>query len=604
MDLLLALPLAFWLLLSLLHARRGDGLRESALLGATWTGLLLVLLTELLGLAHALAAPALAASWALACVPPTILLLGGRPRLPPLRRPEVDRAAWLAGGSIAAIALLTALVAFVAPPNNWDSMAYHMPRVMHWAQNRTVAHYPTHIGLQLNMPPFAEFAILHTFLLSGGDRWANFVQWGAMLGSIAGVSLLARQLGGDRRAQLLAALFCATLPMGILQATGTQNDYVAGFWVVTFAHLALRLRAVRSWPLALAFGGSLGLAMLTKGTAWLFAFPFLAWHASGLLRDERARALPKLAAAALVAIALNAPHLARNLAAFGHPLAEERKLLASETHAPSAILSNVVRALAVELNSPSGRANKAVEDGVASLHRAVGLDVSDPRTTLYTKFELPAFYRLKIHEDVAGSPLHAVAILAAVLALLLAPRLRANRPLRGHAAATLGAFLFFCFYLKWQPWHARLLLPLLVLWAPAVALALSAAARPVAALAGGALVLGTIPFLLFNAARPLVAVAPLPKMGIESVLTTPRIEQYFNNFPSLRAAYLQSGRDFCAWTCRDVGITVGDNNGEYLLWMTMQAYCSPMPRIEHVEVPSNPGIPPLRPFAPCFATRL
>jgi 4-amino-4-deoxy-L-arabinose transferase-like glycosyltransferase len=42
----------------------------------------------------------------------------------------------------------------------------------------------------------------------------------------------ARRLGGR-----LAALFCATLPMGILQSTSTQNDFVVAYWLACLVAL-------------------------------------------------------------------------------------------------------------------------------------------------------------------------------------------------------------------------------------------------------------------------------------------------------------------------------------------------------------------------------
>jgi hypothetical protein len=58
-------------------------------------------------------------------------------------------------------------------------MSYHLARVAHWGQNHTVAFYPTHIVRQLYQPPWAEYAMLHLYILAGGDRLANLVQCGS-----------------------------------------------------------------------------------------------------------------------------------------------------------------------------------------------------------------------------------------------------------------------------------------------------------------------------------------------------------------------------------------------------------------------------------------
>ena len=88
---------------------------------------------------------------------------------------SLETAFKLAVLAVAVVIGLTELVAFIAPPNTWDTMAYHMARVAHWAQNGTVRHYPIPYLPQLYHPPWAEFAITHFQLLSGGDRFANAV---------------------------------------------------------------------------------------------------------------------------------------------------------------------------------------------------------------------------------------------------------------------------------------------------------------------------------------------------------------------------------------------------------------------------------------------
>ena len=74
---------------------------------------------------------------------------------------------------ISIIIALVGTVALLSPPNTWDVMTYHLPRIVHWLQNRSVAFYPTHEPRQLFMPPWAEFAVLHFHALFGDDRLDN-----------------------------------------------------------------------------------------------------------------------------------------------------------------------------------------------------------------------------------------------------------------------------------------------------------------------------------------------------------------------------------------------------------------------------------------------
>jgi hypothetical protein len=74
------------------------------------------------------------------------------------------------------------------------------------------------------MGPGAEFVLLQIHALWGGDRLDNLVQWSTFLGCILGVTVIARSLGAGRRGQVLAAVICATIPEGILGASGAKND--------------------------------------------------------------------------------------------------------------------------------------------------------------------------------------------------------------------------------------------------------------------------------------------------------------------------------------------------------------------------------------------
>ena len=148
-----------------------------------------------------------------------------------LQRSRSEKAVLLA---VVFIIGVLAIIAYVSPPNDWDSMTYHMGRVMHWLQNGSVVHYPTHIMRQLGYPPWGEFAIMHLQALAGSDRFAPLVQWVGMLGCLIGVSLIVQEFGYDTKRQLFAAVIVATIPAGILQSTSTKNNYMVSFWLVCF----------------------------------------------------------------------------------------------------------------------------------------------------------------------------------------------------------------------------------------------------------------------------------------------------------------------------------------------------------------------------------
>ena len=103
---------------------------------------------------------------------------------------------------------------FVSPPNSADAMAYHMPRVIYWAQAGSVAFFPTPYFNQICLQPLAEYFALHTYLLSGGDRFVNLVACAAFLASIVGVSALAGALGAAPADKLSRRSFAPRCPTG------------------------------------------------------------------------------------------------------------------------------------------------------------------------------------------------------------------------------------------------------------------------------------------------------------------------------------------------------------------------------------------------------
>ena len=241
--------------------------RQVILLGGVGWGVWLVVLTESLSYFRILHRNALVVGWSVLIFLSLLIIRRALRRIEKIRLPDLSASAILLISGILLIVIITGLIALLSPPNNWDSMTYHLSRVMHWAQYQSVAHYATHELRQLYQNPWAEFAILHLQILSGDDQLVNLVQWFSMIGCIIGASLIAQQLGASLYGQLLAALVAATIPMGILQAVTTQNDYVVSFWLVCFVAFILSARQNLRWVYILGIAGSLGLALLSQVAA-------------------------------------------------------------------------------------------------------------------------------------------------------------------------------------------------------------------------------------------------------------------------------------------------------------------------------------------------
>jgi hypothetical protein len=519
--------------------------REVYLSAAVLGGTLLVTITEALGAMHALTRPAMFAAWSIIAV--AAFLSVRRRTFPP--RPNVDLVNAFLILSIAAILGIVAFIAVRSPPNAADAMAYHMPRVVYWAQQRSVDFFPTSYLNQIMLQPVSEYFMLHSYLLYGGDRLVNLVQWFGCLTSIIGVSLIAKQFGAGPRGQVLAALFCATLPNGILQASGAKNDYLLAAWLVATTWFLLRAIEGSVADTILA-GLSLGLALGTKATAYLYAPPLLL---AILIPHWQAVTIKPAVAILLCAFSLNLPQYARNLDLSGSPLGfdsaqgDGRFRWRNETFGWRQTASNILRNSTEQLGSRNPRWNQFLYNTAIKMHA----DVDDPATTWPGEKYAPP--RPANHEANAPNRWHLLILAACFVALLRRPG-----PLLWYAVGLVLGFVSFCAYLKWQPFMARMFLPLFVLASPIPGV-IGERIRPVALQLLLCLLLlnNSRPYLFENWVRPL--------RGPHSLLVTSRDENYFADMSQWnnRDSHLESVEAVAKSGCTLVGLDTSQNQLEY-----------------------------------------
>lgn len=434
------------------------------------------------------------------------------------------------------VAVLTLLVALLAPPNTWDGMTYHLSRVVHWIDQGSLAFYPTAIPRQNYMPPLAEEFILHLQVLSLSDHLANLPAWSYFLLSLVMVGVVAGDFGLDRQGQAWAVAFAAVLPMALAQATSCKNDPILGFLFLAFCHHLMRLHeevsARRALPAALA----LGLGLYCKGSFLLLgagaglAATVLAAAAARPLR-LRGRHLGLLVGLAAAGFVLSSPHWIRQQRDGPEDVRTESERQRNQDLSARGVGAIAIRNLAVHLTLPVAGWDEGLR---ATVGRLLGEALNDPRTT-FLNFPFQPGYNAS--EEQAGNPVHLLVALAAT-AVLLGRFRRLTPSARLGLLGLLLATALLVTLIKWQPWISRLHTPFFLLAAPLSALALRPPGAPASRLRTGLawILLGlaaasALPVLVNNPARPLLG-DPARRLT-----TLERNAHFFAYSPGLYAEY-------------------------------------------------------------------
>lgn len=556
------------------------GLRQSAVYAATVYTLCLVLTTELLSIWEILRFGTLIASWVgLAIVSGLYLYFYGDRQavLHTLNgawtRFRETRALW----AVSLIWSVVLAIAIVYPPNNWDSMMYHMPRVMSWIRQGSIDFFPTANLLQLYQPPLAEWNILHFQILSGSDRFANTVQWLALVGCGIAASLIARELQQPFPVQVLAVVIAATLPMGLLQGSSTQNDLVVSFWLLAFVLFALQyLRKPTVGPLVFC-GLALGFALLTKGTAYIF-FPALAVMLLlyGVIHAQGTQSRVKVVSAALmilaIALLLNTSHYARNWSLSGNILYTGGDKYGNDEVNIPIIWSNLVRNSALHWGVPSEKINSITLDRVRGI---LGDLIDIPEATWSANRTLEITFSK--HEDYTGNLLHFSVLVVSLLGIvLLRKRLEFSQKTFFLGVSLILGYFLFCGLLKWQIWHTRLHTPLFMLGAPVAVVFLSSLGSRIPRHFTKIFLIMSVPWIFFNEIRPIYS-----DNGY-SIFSVDRIEAYFRPVPELFHPYIDAVDYLKKRRASEIGI-----DGivyEYPIRVLAEKSLENMSRLEHVAI--------------------
>jgi len=598
---LLPLAVLIGLILLLANLQPGWSWRRAYLRAAVLWGTYIVLLNELLSIWKAITLVGLVIVWSLPLLGTIVFFFvraksGHNIRIPRPGRPRGLSQGFLFLG-VVLILCVTAVLAWYSPPQTWDTLNYHMPKVAHWAQNQSIHHYTTGIETQNYMSPGLEYVVLQFYILSGGDRPVTLVSWFFVFSSLIGVSYLASRFDLGKTAQLFSVLFTATLPMAIVQASGMMTDCAVAFWMIVVAAEAVTVMKNEDddWTIVtLALAADL--AILTKPTGYAFALPFAVLIIVTLLRRRNFKRFARSAFLAVLLFSLlNAGHLYRNQVRYGNAFGPRGRISALITDGINLpiIISNTLRNASLHAGTPSPYVNKGIYLFVEKVHELIGIDIMDPRTTHSKRYKV---FPPSTHEDITSNPLQASLILIAFI-LLIWRRKSIPKEVFVYGLTVASSFILVSSLVQWQLYNARLHQPFFVLAAPwTVFMLYDVLSQRSINILGVVLLAASWPWLVHIPSRPIIY--QRGESYVDDVFNEARIDLYYANGGHLKIPQTEIAARIRESQCSQVGLVLTGNEAEYPIWALLGAPRE-APRIEWMINDPRPSASAEGVFQPC-----
>ena len=179
--------------------------------------------------------------------------------------------------SIFILGSLAVIKALTYPPQNFDSMTYHVVRSFLWWKNQSIHNISFSHRHALYFAPLNAICMTKMFIVANGsDYWLNLVQFPVWIVAIrAAVGIADELLIEKRNISWFATSFLVLTPLALFQASTTQNDLMVASFAVITVYILLKLsKNIEDlfWWALLGFAGGLTILSKISGASTIFAF--------------------------------------------------------------------------------------------------------------------------------------------------------------------------------------------------------------------------------------------------------------------------------------------------------------------------------------------
>ena len=373
-------------------------------------------------------------------------------------------------------------------PYNWDSMTYHLSRIMHWIKNGSINHYATNIVRQITSPPFAEVSNMYIYLLTGQkDVFLNLLQTFSFIINVFMVYFIAKKLGCNKKISIMALFLALSMPIGFAEALSTQVDNFAALWCLIFTYFIIdfldpkeNLKIDRTTILKVAcLALSLSFGYLTKPTVLFSDLLFLIYlFIICLIRKDKLVNIFKLSIISMIIVCITiTPNIARNIKTFNaisDPIAGSKQMI--HTDKPNYFYINFIKNLmwnfttfVIDNNSTD------ITNYVNNLAKKYNVNIDDESISEAGNPYL-AIKEIRYHQDYAFNPLIVWTLTGAIVLdvlYIVKNKLRGVKEISPYCLIAILSFLIFIAIMRFQVWETRYEISFLLLLCPVIGIILN-----------------------------------------------------------------------------------------------------------------------------------
>ncbi len=368
---------------------------------------------------------------------------------------------------IAIIEIRSTWLSLITTPANWDSMTYHLTRIMFWMRNRTVTYYDTPNIRQLVTPVLAEYINLHVVCLCGGDSFANMLQNFSSYGCLLFIYSILRELKCSRKWAAVGMLLLETTNAFFAESISTQVDVTASYRLLIVVFILLTIMRKndlnldrKNISLFALLGIGAGILFITKSNAAISAATIGIFAI--LLRiyrhDRVSNVIGLFSISGLCAVLIALPTFIRNYRFCGDILASDYVgKISIGTLRPKYVIVNMLKNIVM---AAVNRNNAGVlYDFLVRISNLMSVDVNSELIS-YNNNNFVVQYSL----DMDCSSAHLVMFLIILVLVAGGIRLIWKRKYMDllNVILLIQFFVTTCF-VRWQVWVVRLMLPAIVI---------------------------------------------------------------------------------------------------------------------------------------------